>query len=193
MRLRLKCFCLSPRPRSLERERDRFWLWWSWYRRSTAPMKRPRATRSLFRCPQCRPPRAADEPSASGGVSASSLPGRDAGAAGWRSGWTISSNKAGYRAGPGRSGQPDSNLTRPVPSAPYSSAQTLDRDPIKLNRITVSFFGWSMIFSENRCPPSDQVRGQAFSGSCSSSSRPAELRWCSAPAWPRKRAARSGC
>jgi len=24
-----------------------------------------------------------------------------------------------------------------------------------------------MIFSENRCPPSDQVRGQAFSGSCS--------------------------
>src|SRR5580658_1159100 len=26
---------------------------------------------------------------------------------------------------------------------------------------------WSMIFSENRFPPSDQVRGQAFSGSCS--------------------------
>jgi hypothetical protein len=39
-------------------------------------MKRPRATRSLFRCPQCRPPRAADEPSASGGVSASFLPDR---------------------------------------------------------------------------------------------------------------------
>src|ERR1700726_2294768 len=28
-------------------------------------------------------------------------------------------------------------------------------------------FWWSMIFSENRHPSPDQVRGQAFSGSCS--------------------------
>jgi hypothetical protein len=30
----------------------------------------------------------------------------------------------------------------------------------------VGFFLLRMIFSENRFPPSDQVRGQAFSGSC---------------------------
>src|SRR5258708_32198369 len=30
-------------------------------------------------------------------------------------------------------------------------------------------FWWSMIFSENRYPPSGQARGQAFSGSCSRS------------------------
>src|ERR1700683_4483590 len=45
--------------------------------------------------------------------------------------------------------------------------QSLDHDPIQLNRIMVQFFAWSTIFSENRFPPSDQVRGQAFSGSCS--------------------------
>src|SRR5665811_439954 len=31
--------------------------------------------------------------------------------------------------------------------------------------IKVSFFGVSVIFSENQLPASDQVRGQAFSGS----------------------------
>jgi hypothetical protein len=43
----------------------------------------------------------------------------------------------------------------------------LDYDPIQLNRIIVQNLRRSMILSENRYPPSDQVRGQAFSGSCS--------------------------
>jgi hypothetical protein len=34
----------------------------------------------------------------------------------------------------------------------------LDHDPIKLNRIKVWFFRWSMVFSENRHPSPDQVR-----------------------------------
>src|SRR5260370_39838689 len=38
-----------------------------------------------------------------------------------------------------------------------------------------------MIFSENRYPPSDQVRGQSFSGSCSCA-RTYELRAPAAPA-----------
>jgi hypothetical protein len=45
------------------------------------------------------------------------------------------------------------------------SDTALDHDPIESNRIMVWFFRWSRIFSENRHPPSDQVRGQALSGS----------------------------
>jgi hypothetical protein len=38
----------------------------------------------------------------------------------------------------------------------------LDHDPIGLNRIMISSLCLSMIFSENRFPPSGQARGHAF-------------------------------
>jgi hypothetical protein len=38
------------------------------------------------------------------------------------------------------------------------------RNLIQWFRITVKIFGLSVIFAENRHPPSDQVRGQAFFG-----------------------------
>jgi hypothetical protein len=43
---------------------------------------------------------------------------------------------------------------------------TLERQTLHKKRSSLQFFKLSMIFSENRFPPPDHVRGRAFSGSC---------------------------
>ena len=52
-----------------------------------------------------------------------------------------------------------------------SPRPNVERDGFKLNRHRALDLWWSMIFSENRCPPRIKS-GEAFSGSCSSSPLP---------------------
>ena len=73
----------------------------------------------------------------------------------------------GSRAGPG-SGRTTARTIRgdEKPGHPLHAALRLERDPIQLNRITVSWFASSMILAETGSH-SGSSPGQAFSGSCS--------------------------